>query len=33
MKYQVKEGSHNWSYWRQEFPEVLEFVSKSFKEF
>ncbi|MCU0377256.1 MAG: esterase family protein [Bacteroidales bacterium] len=32
-EYRVKEGAHNWSYWRQELPEVLTFVSKSFTEF
>ncbi len=29
-EYRVKDGAHNWSYWRMELPIVLEFVSKSF---
>jgi enterochelin esterase-like enzyme len=29
-EYRVKNGAHNWTYWRMELPEVLEFVSKSF---
>jgi enterochelin esterase-like enzyme len=32
-EFRVKDGAHNWSYWRQELPEVLHFVSLSFKEF
>jgi len=29
-EYRVKDGGHSWSYWRDELPIVLEFVSKSF---
>ena len=29
-EYRVKDGGHNWSYWRMELPLVMEFVSKSF---
>jgi enterochelin esterase-like enzyme len=32
-EYRVKDGGHTWSYWRQELPVVLEFVSKSFTQF
>lgn len=32
-EFRVKDGAHNWSYWRNELPEVLSFVSKSFTEF
>jgi enterochelin esterase-like enzyme len=32
-EYRVKDGAHNWTYWRQELPEVLSFVSGSFTEF
>ena len=32
-EYRVKDGAHNWSFWRQELPEVLSFVSRSFTEF
>lgn len=29
-EYRVKDGAHTWTYWRNELPIVLEFVSKSF---
>ena len=29
-EYRVKDGGHTWTYWRNELPIVLEFVSKSF---
>lgn len=29
-EYRVRDGSHNWEYWRGSLPEVLKFVSKSF---
>ena len=29
-QYRVRDGEHNWSYWRQSLPEVLRFVSESF---
>ena len=32
-EFRVKDGGHNWSYWRMELPEVLHFVSLSFTEF
>ncbi|MBE0679997.1 MAG: esterase family protein [Bacteroidales bacterium] len=32
-EFRVKDGAHNWSYWRNELPEVLSFVSMSFTEF
>lgn len=32
-EFRVKDGAHNWSFWRQELPEVLAFVSRSFTEF
>jgi enterochelin esterase-like enzyme len=32
-EFRVKNGAHNWSYWRNELPEVLSFVSMSFTEF
>ncbi len=32
-EYRVKDGAHNWTYWRQELPCVLEFASGSFTEF
>jgi enterochelin esterase-like enzyme len=29
-EFRVREGAHNWTYWRDALPEVLEFVSKGF---
>lgn len=29
-EYRVKDGAHNWTYWRMELPLVMEYVSKSF---
>ncbi|MGA7306847.1 MAG: alpha/beta hydrolase-fold protein [Rhodothermales bacterium] len=29
-EYRVRDGGHQWSYWRQAFPEVLRFVSEGF---
>ena len=29
-EYRVRDGSHNWSYWRESLPSVLLFVSNSF---
>ncbi len=29
-EYRVKDGKHNWPYWRQALPDVLEFVSQAF---
>lgn len=30
-EYRVRNGSHNWDYWRSGLPEVLKFVSESFR--
>jgi len=32
-EYRVREGAHNWSYWRSALPAVLEFVSMSFRQY
>lgn len=32
-EYRVREGAHNWTYWRESLPEVLEFVSMSFHQY
>lgn len=32
-EYRVKDGGHTWTYWRNELPLVMEFVSKSFTQF
>jgi len=29
-EFRVRDGAHNWTYWRTALPEVLKFVSKSF---
>lgn len=29
-EYRVRDGAHNWTYWRQSLPEVLRFVSDAF---
>ncbi|KQS26843.1 esterase family protein [Dyadobacter sp. Leaf189] len=29
-EFRVREGAHNWKYWRESLPNVLEFVSQSF---
>lgn len=29
-EFRVKDGAHNWTYWRMELPIVIEFVAKSF---
>ena len=32
-EYRVRDGAHNWTYWRQSLPEVLEFVSQAFHQY
>lgn len=32
-EYRVREGQHNWTYWRESFPVVLEFVSDAFHQY
>src|SRR5690625_3067926 len=29
-EYRVRDGGHNWTYWRESLPEVLRFVSEGF---
>ena len=29
-EYRVRDGAHNWSYWREALPEVLDFISQGF---
>ena len=29
-EYRVRDGGHNWTYWRSALPEVLGFVSEHF---
>jgi enterochelin esterase-like enzyme len=32
-EFRVRDGGHNWTYWRESLPTVLTFVSKSFHQF
>ena len=29
-EFRIREGAHNWTYWREALPNVLEFVSQTF---
>ncbi len=32
-EFRVRDGAHNWTYWREALPEVLKFVSQSFHQY
>ena len=32
-EFRIRDGAHNWTYWRASLPKVLEFVSMSFHSF
>jgi enterochelin esterase-like enzyme len=32
-EFRVRDGAHNWTYWRESLPTVLDFVSQSFHQF
>ncbi len=32
-EYRVRDGAHNWTYWRESLPEVLKFVSDAFHQY
>ena len=32
-EYRVRDGAHNWTYWRESLPEVLRFVSEAFHQY
>ncbi len=32
-EYRVRDGAHNWTYWRQSLPVVLEFISMAFHQY
>ena len=32
-EYRVRDGAHNWVYWRDALPDVLGFVSRGFHQF
>lgn len=32
-EYRIRDGAHNWTYWRASLPSVLEFVSQAFHQY
>ncbi|MEX2592783.1 MAG: alpha/beta hydrolase-fold protein [Anditalea sp.] len=32
-EFRIRDGAHNWTYWRESLPEVLKFVSDSFHQY
>ena len=32
-EFRIRDGAHNWTYWRESLPRVLEFVSMGFHQF
>jgi len=32
-EYRVRDGAHNWTYWRESLPEVLKFISDAFHQY
>lgn len=32
-EFRIRDGAHNWTYWRTSLPEVLEFVSQAFHQY
>jgi enterochelin esterase-like enzyme len=32
-EFRVRDGAHNWTYWRESLPTVLEFVSQAFHQY
>lgn len=32
-EFRIREGAHNWTYWRDSLPTVLEFVSQAFHQY
>ena len=32
-EFRVRDGAHNWTYWRESLPEVLKFVSMTFHQY
>ncbi|MCF8380043.1 MAG: esterase family protein [Bacteroidales bacterium] len=32
-EFRIRDGAHNWTYWRESLPEVLAFVSMSFRQY
>jgi S-formylglutathione hydrolase FrmB len=29
-EFRIRNGAHNWTYWREALPEVLDFISQGF---
>ncbi len=32
-EFRIRDGAHNWTYWRESLPVVLEFISKGFHQY
>ena len=32
-EYRVRDGAHNWTYWRESLPKVLKFISQAFHQY
>jgi len=32
-EFRIRDGAHNWTYWREALPTVLEFISQSFHQY
>jgi S-formylglutathione hydrolase FrmB len=32
-EFRIRDGAHNWTYWRASLPKVLEFVSMGFHQY
>ena len=32
-EFRIRDGGHNWSYWRESLPEVLRFISQAFHQY
>ena len=32
-EFRIRDGGHNWTYWRESLPAVLEFISKAFHQY
>jgi S-formylglutathione hydrolase FrmB len=32
-EFKIRDGAHNWTYWRTSLPEVLQFVSMGFHQY
>ena len=32
-EFRIRDGAHNWTYWRTSLPQVLEFVSQAFHQY